>query len=112
MFQVEEFCSTKVRALHQRSKGRDLFDLWLALTRLGVDPEDIVGDFGAYRPEGLTRGLMEKNLEAKLTDGDFCRDRDSFIVGGAARFGYDVRKAGRLVMEKIVSLLQSRRTVM
>lgn len=105
VFQVEELCATKVRALYQRSKGRDLFDLWLALTRLGVDPEDVVGAFGAYRPEGLTRGLMEKNLEAKLADVDFCHDCDSLIVGGAARFGYDAQEAGRLVMEKVVSLL-------
>ncbi|MBR3316477.1 MAG: nucleotidyl transferase AbiEii/AbiGii toxin family protein [Atopobiaceae bacterium] len=29
-FQAEELVATKLRALYQRSKGRDLFDLWLA----------------------------------------------------------------------------------
>ena len=33
-FQVEELIATKLRALYQRSKGRDLYDLWLALTEL------------------------------------------------------------------------------
>lgn len=105
VFQVEELCATKVRALYQRSKGRDLFDIWLALTELGVEPVGIVGAFDVYRPEGLTRGLMEKNLEAKLIDADFCHDCDSLIVGGASRFGYDAQKAGQLVMETIVSLM-------
>lgn len=105
VFQVEELCATKVRALYQRSKGRDLFDLWLALTELGVDPEAIAGAFVAYRPEGLTRGLMMRNLEAKLVDRAFCSDCDVLIVGGAERFGYDVRDAGRLVMEKVFPLL-------
>ncbi len=31
-FQQEELLATKVRALYQRRKGRDLFDLWLGLT--------------------------------------------------------------------------------
>ncbi|CAN5474868.1 hypothetical protein BH23ACT9_BH23ACT9_02170 [soil metagenome] len=37
-FQPEELVATKLRALFQRKKGRDLFDLWVALTVLGLDP--------------------------------------------------------------------------
>ena len=37
-FDLAELVATKIRALFQRSKGRDLFDLWLAITRLGVTP--------------------------------------------------------------------------
>lgn len=33
-FQPAELVATKIRALYQRSKGRDLFDLWLALDHL------------------------------------------------------------------------------
>lgn len=105
VFQTEELCATKLRALCQRSKGRDLFDLWLALTRLGADPRGVVDAFGAYRPEGLTRRLMERNLEAKLEDRDFCHDCDALIVGGAEGLGYDAREAGSLVLEELVSLI-------
>jgi predicted nucleotidyltransferase component of viral defense system len=35
-FRVEEFVATKLRALYQRRKGRDLFDLWLALNELDL----------------------------------------------------------------------------
>lgn len=105
VFQIEELCATKVRALYQRSKGRDLFDLWLALTELCIDPRAIIGTFSTYRPEGLTRVLMERNLEAKLADHDFCHDCDALIVGGAEMYGYDAHTAGRLVMDRVVSLL-------
>lgn len=104
VFQVEELCATKVRALYQRSKGRDLFDLWLALTELKLVPEDIMAAFDVYRPQGLTQALLRKNLEAKLADNDFCHDCDSLIIGGAAKFGYDAQEAGRIVMDKIVTL--------
>ena len=33
-FQVEELTATKIRALYQREKGRDLLDLWLVLDLL------------------------------------------------------------------------------
>lgn len=36
-YALEELLATKWRALFQRSKGRDLFDLWQACTRLGPD---------------------------------------------------------------------------
>jgi len=36
-FQVEEIRATKLRALYARRKGRDLYDLWLALRELALD---------------------------------------------------------------------------
>lgn len=53
-FQPAELLATKIRALYQRSKGRDLFDLWLALTRLALPPEQVLAAFAPYRPPGLT----------------------------------------------------------
>ena len=34
-FYLEEIIATKIRALYQRSKGRDLYDLWLAISEVG-----------------------------------------------------------------------------
>lgn len=53
-FALAELVSTKLRALFQRSKGRDLFDLWLSLVELGVRPVDLAECFGPYRPDGYT----------------------------------------------------------
>lgn len=41
-FSTAELVATKLRALYQRKKGRDLFDLWLVLTRTDVEPDDIL----------------------------------------------------------------------
>ena len=65
-FAPPELFATKIRALYQRRKGRDLFDLWLALTDLGVPGRDIVNAFEPYRPDGLSAALAEANLRAKL----------------------------------------------
>jgi hypothetical protein len=39
-----------MQAMEQRRKGRDLFDLWVALSKLHLDPKQIVAAFAPYRP--------------------------------------------------------------
>ncbi len=53
-FHPAELVATKIRALYQRSKGRDLFDLWLALTEMALPPDEILSSVGPYLPDGLT----------------------------------------------------------
>lgn len=60
--------------------GRDLFDLWLALTELTVPAQDILAAFAPYRPEGLTAAKSVANLEAKLQDRVFCTDLDPLLA--------------------------------
>jgi predicted nucleotidyltransferase component of viral defense system len=48
-FSLAELVATKIRALYQRSKGRDLFDMWAALTILGLQPSEILQAFAPYR---------------------------------------------------------------
>ena len=102
-FQPEELVATKLRALYQRKKGRDLYDIWLALTVLELDPEKIVSTFPAYRPDGVNGELMANNLTAKLADKGFCTDVDAMIRAGAP--DYDPQEAGRLVAEEILRLV-------
>ena len=99
-FQAEELVATKIRALYQRSKGRDLYDLWLALTLLHLSPESILKAFPAYRPDGLNVAVMRENVELKLGDTRFCGDMDRLIRLGAPE--YDVQQAGELVLREIV----------
>jgi len=42
-YHLDEFLGTKVRALYQRKKGRDLFDLWAAFTTFHAQPERVIG---------------------------------------------------------------------
>jgi predicted nucleotidyltransferase component of viral defense system len=100
-FSTAELIATKIRALYQRSKGRDLFDLWVALTKLGLTPNDILEAFEPYRPEGLTSALSIANLETKLTKPDFRNDLTPLIA--TTLNDYDPDVAARLVIDKLLA---------
>jgi len=55
-FSPAELVETKIRALYQRRKGRDLYDMWLALTdpSLALTGQNLLSAFDPYRPDGLT----------------------------------------------------------
>ena len=103
VFQAEELMATKLRALYQRAKGRDLFDLWLAFELLNLSPTTIVEIFKAYCPEGLTAALMIDNLEEKLVNRKFISDLDS--LGIPDEIGYQTDIAGRMVIDRLYHLL-------
>lgn len=100
-FAIPELFATKIRALYQRKKGRDLFDMWLALTELEIPGHDIVGAFTPYRPEGITPALSEANLRAKLDDPGFRTDLDALVTEWPA--GYDIEHAAELVIADVIS---------
>jgi predicted nucleotidyltransferase component of viral defense system len=79
-FAIEELIATKIRALFQRKKGRDLFDLWLAVEHARVSPAEIAASFDPYRPEGWTVARALANLETKLDDRQFTTDLDQLVV--------------------------------
>ena len=102
-FALPELVSTKLRALFQRSKGRDLFDLWLAIEQLGVDSADLVECFVAYRPRGYTGRRAELNLREKLADAAFRDD----IVPLVAQWpdDYDIDGAAEMLIAEVLSRL-------
>ena len=99
-FTPEELAATKIRALYQRSKGRDLYDLWLALNVLHLDKESILEIFEGYRPEGLTGKEIIKNLQIKLADRQFVEDVANMIKRGAPE--YDPQYAGNFIIEELL----------
>lgn len=102
-FSPPELVATKLRALYQRKKGRDLFDLWLALTELGLDPGLIVEAFAPYRPEKMTKGLAVANLRRKIDDEEFREDLPLLVADWPT--GYDVKSAADLVIAELHSRL-------
>lgn len=105
-FTLNELLGTKLRALYQRRKGRDLFDLWLGLDRLGADPTRIVGAFSHYltrSSQNISRADFEANLTAKLTHRGFRRDLAQLVLEIPA--GYSIDVAGTLVRERLLTLL-------
>lgn len=102
-FFPEELVATKLRALYQRSKGRDLYDIWLALTVLHLEPASIVDAFPAYRPDGLSRGLFSANLKSKLEDPMFVGDVSKLVRSDAPI--YNVNDAAELVENELIARL-------
>lgn len=99
-FRSEELVSTKLRALFQRSKGRDLFDLWLALTTMGLDPDRILHAFTPYRPQGYTARRAILNLEEKIATSRFRGDLEPLV--GALPPGYTVEAASELIITELL----------
>lgn len=103
-FRVEELMSTKLRALYQRRKGRDLFDFWHVLNDLRPDEQMIVEGLAHYMRDGLfSYRELSANLAAKLENADFVADLDQLIAASSPR--YDVTLAADLIMERLGSRL-------
>jgi predicted nucleotidyltransferase component of viral defense system len=77
-YHLEELLGTKMRALYQRRKGRDLFDLWKALTTQHPNTEKIIRCYREYigfvvdKPPTKKEYLL--NLEQKIEDEEFLGD--------------------------------------
>jgi predicted nucleotidyltransferase component of viral defense system len=96
-----ELIATKLRALYQRSKGRDLFDIWMALTELNLEPGEILAAFPMYRPERYNSVLAIANLDAKLAEHRFRADLEFLTAPSAA--SYDIDIAAELVKEVLLA---------
>ncbi|MGB3975134.1 MAG: nucleotidyl transferase AbiEii/AbiGii toxin family protein [bacterium] len=78
-YSLEELLATKLRALYQRKKARDLFDLYVGLQHEPIDPDAIIQGFRRYtNPEHkITQKRFLANLDEKITNPEFLGD----IVG-------------------------------
>jgi predicted nucleotidyltransferase component of viral defense system len=104
-FGIEELLGTKLRALYQRKKGRDLYDLGMALTTLSIDDAQVVACFERYMAHSrssVARAEFEANLENKLTDRAFVEDVAPLLADPE---GYDATQAAKVVLERLISKL-------
>lgn len=109
-YDLHEMLGTKMRALFQRKRGRDLFDLYwtLTLAKPPVNPVAVIKSFQHYlRQEGSDAGRAEflEILESHLADRGFCSDMDPLLRVGVV---YDPLKAGDYVKQTLLSLLPER----
>jgi predicted nucleotidyltransferase component of viral defense system len=103
-YPIEELLGTKFRALFQRKKGRDLFDLVVAL-EAGIDPAAIVDMFLAYaKAEGraITRAIFEENLNGKLRLPAFTDDVPVLLPPGTT---FDLAAGAARVAKELVARL-------
>lgn len=102
-YKPEELLATKLRALYQRRKGRDLFDLWYASSRTQIDPNVVVRVLLEYlKHEGLrvSRAEFEENLASKLDDPRFAGDMVPLLASGVS---WNIADAARYVMDELVA---------
>ena len=105
-YQVEELIGTKLRALYQRRKGRDLFDVAFTLDAIDLDLDKVVDCYKRYImfPDNLLPTVTEfsSNLEAKVADLAFREDVYPMLRAGTK---YDVDAAYRTVADALFSLM-------
>jgi predicted nucleotidyltransferase component of viral defense system len=108
-YQLEELLGTKLRALHQRRKGRDLFDLDYALRHptVTVDPTRVREAFLFYMQNEapLTRTAMEQSLAVKMQHPGFLGDITPLLRPGIV---YDARSALSRVSDELIAPLPQR----
>jgi len=104
-FESDELLATKLRALYQRRKGRDLFDLWLCIKQGVIEPQRLIDCFVEYmNREGnpLTRAQFEQNLHEKKADLAFLSDIGPLLRPGLS---YDAATAIDVVRTSLIDLL-------
>jgi predicted nucleotidyltransferase component of viral defense system len=102
-YELEELLGTKLRALYQRSKGRDLFDLYYSLINQNPDCDKIIFCFkkymDTYNNAALTSREILLNLDEKMKDTDFLGDIKALL---RPEINYDVNHAYELVKKEII----------
>lgn len=103
VYQLDELMGTKLRALYQRKKGRDLFDLWIVLRDLDVNAERILQCFRRYMEVGSEKPVVTPrqiiaNVEAKLEDPRFVADMAALLP---AEESFEGEPAWELILEKL-----------
>lgn len=103
-YRLEELLGTKLRALYQRRKGRDLYDMYKALVNQpDLDKEALLKSYHEYmkfavdNPPG--QKLYLQNMEAKMQDPEFLGD-----IAGLIRptENYDQQAAYQMVKSELL----------
>ena len=82
-YNINELLGTKLRALYQRSKGRDLFDLDYSRMHMSLDKASITKCFNEYMTFSVGKPPSQKeflqNIEEKEQDTNFTGDMEALL---------------------------------
>lgn len=101
-YSIEELLGTKLRALYQRKKGRDLFDMWKGLTELKVKPVNIVEAFKEYvkkENKSITGKMFLRNMDLKMKERIFLGDIEGLLRPGE---NFNANEAYELVKTELI----------
>lgn len=105
VYALEELLGTKLRALYQRKKGRDLYDLWRVLKMEKISHRDVIECFQRYISIGghkVTRAQFEENMVHKMQDPAFLEDVVPLLP---TEVQYQAKTAYELVYSGLITLI-------
>jgi predicted nucleotidyltransferase component of viral defense system len=104
-YEIDELMATKLRALYQRRKGRDLFDVWYVAKQNLIDLDRVFKTFSQYceNDDANIRGEdFLKNLELKKSNPSFRSDMSELLP---IELNWNFEEAYRFVFDQVVSRL-------
>jgi len=105
-YELEELLGTKLRALYQRRKGRDLFDLYWAMIHHDVDVEKVIQCFKKYMEFSVEKPPTQKqflaNMEEKMAMKEFTDDVFLILKKGVQ---YDNAEAWKMIKKELVMVI-------
>lgn len=109
-YELEELLGTKMRALYQRRKGRDLFDIYTALTQHNLDTDKILLSYQKYLSFVASHMPTYKewaiNMAEKMIQEEFLSDTTGILNPGIKYNPYD---AYELVRRQLIEKLQKKK---
>jgi len=105
-YHLDELLGTKLRALYQRRKGRDLFDLYKALSTQEINVENLIRCYREYMKFAVDKPPTQKqflqNMELKIQDEEFLGDMNLLLRPNDS---YDPYEAWELAKDRIIQKL-------
>ena len=105
-YELDELVGTKVRALYQRLKGRDLFDVYTALITGKLDIERVMTAYDRYLRFVASHAPTYKefvlNMDEKMQNPEFLGDTTVLLRPGLT---FDPQAAWEKVRDDLIVLL-------
>ena len=103
-YEFEELLGTKLRALYQRRKGRDLYDMFKALTiHPNLDTDKLLFCYQKYMAFVVgtppTKQVFLENMETKMKDAEFLGDTMGLLRPNEI---YPQEEAYELIKKKLI----------
>lgn len=102
-YEIDELMATKLRALYQRRKGRDLFDLWYVHKNKLINLDKVFEIFRQYCENSgdvISRDEFLENMDLKRTHPDFKMDMDALLP---LNLNWNFEDAYQFVVSNVIS---------
>ncbi|GHT49397.1 hypothetical protein AGMMS49982_02830 [Bacteroidia bacterium] len=105
-YRLEELIGTKLRALYQRKKGRDLFDLYHVLKNADVTPDKIIQCYHQYMAfsdgNSPSKAVYIANMNEKMKEDIFLNDTQNLL---SPNITFNPQEAYEFVKAKLLDKL-------